>query len=94
MFVGILTFHILLESSRSLKEKRGQIKPLLNYLHKKFNVSAAEIDYLDSWNKSVLACALIGNERHSLETRLGEIYHYTEINFRNVQFLDYKIEIW
>ncbi len=94
MHVGILTFQVLLYNSRSLKAKRSQIKPLLNYLHKKFNVSASEIDLLDSWDHSMIACALIGNDHRFLESTLMNIFKQTEEYFRDIQFLDSKIEIW
>ncbi len=94
MHVGILTFRVLLYNSRSLKAKRSQIKPLLSYAHKKFNVSAAEIDLLESWNQSLLVCAMIGNEKRFLESSLKEIYKHLEAYFRDIQFLESKIEIW
>ncbi|RJQ44763.1 MAG: DUF503 domain-containing protein [Anaerolineaceae bacterium] len=94
MHVGILIFRVLLYNSRSLKSKRGQIKPLLNYVHKKFNVSAAEIDLLESWDQSLLACVMVGNERRFLESSLMDIYNDTESHFLNIQFLESKIEIW
>ncbi|MGV8027305.1 MAG: DUF503 domain-containing protein [Anaerolineaceae bacterium] len=94
MHVGILTFRVLLYNSRSLKAKRNQIKPLLSYVHKKFNVSAAEIDLLESWDQSLLVCAMIGNEKRFLESSLMEIYNHLEAYFRNIQFIESKIEIW
>lgn len=94
MYVGVLTFRVLLYNSRSLKSKRSQIKPLLSYVHKKFNVTAAEIGLLENWDQSLLACAMIGNERKFLESSLMEIYNHMEAYFRNIQFLESKIEIW
>ncbi|MHB8807315.1 MAG: DUF503 domain-containing protein [Anaerolineaceae bacterium] len=94
MYVGVLTFRVLLYNSRSLKSKRSQIKPLLSYVHKKFNVTAAEIGLLENWDQSLLACAMIGNERKFLESSLMEIYNHMEAYFQNIQFLESKIEIW
>jgi hypothetical protein len=94
MYVGVLTFRVLLYNSRSLKSKRSQIKPLLSHLHKKFNVTAAEISLLESWDQSLLACAMVGNEKRFLESSLMEIYNHLEAYFRDIQFLESKIEIW
>jgi len=94
MYVGVLTFRVLLYNSRSLKSKRSQIKPLLGHLHKKFNVTAAEISLLESWDQSLLACAMVGNEKRFLESSLMEIYNHLEAYFRDIQFLESKIEIW
>jgi len=73
--------------------KRSQIKPLLNYLHKKFNVTASEIDLLESWDQSIIACAMISNERRFLESSLQNIFNQLEKYFLNIQFVDSKIEI-
>lgn len=94
MIVGVLNFRILLYNSRSLKTKRSQVKPLLNYLHRKFNVSAAEIGLLDNWDQALLACVMIGNDRRFLESSLMKIYHHMEAYFRDIQFVESKIEIW
>ncbi len=42
--IGILSIHLRLPGCASLKEKRGRLKPLLNQLHKKFNVSVAAMN--------------------------------------------------
>lgn len=94
MHVGVLTFRILLYNSHSLKAKRSQIKPLLSYLQKRFNVSAAEVELLDRWDQSVLACAMIGNDRRFLESSLASVFTQMENRFRDIQFLGSKIEIW
>ncbi len=94
MHVGILTFRVILYNSRSLKSKRSQINPLLSYIHKKYNVSASEIDLLESWDQSMLGCAMIGNDRRFLESSLMNIFNQIEGYFRDIQFLDSKIEIW
>ena len=94
MLVGILTFQILLDNSRSLKNKRSKIKPLIHQLHKKFNVSVAEIGCLENWSQSIIACVIVGNEKRFLEKSLQEVLKYLESNFLDMQFADIKIEIW
>ena len=94
MLVGILTFQILLDNSRSLKNKRSKIKPLIHQLHKNFNVSVAEIGYLENWSQSIIACVIVGNEKRFLEKSLREVLKYLESNFLDMQFAEIKIEIW
>ena len=48
IMLATLTIHLRLPGCASLKEKRGHIKPLLNRLHREFNVSVAEMDLQDS----------------------------------------------
>ena len=62
MSIGILTLEIHLPGCMSLKEKRSRLKPLLARLHREFNISAAEVDRNDSWQETILACALVSND--------------------------------
>lgn len=94
MQIGVLTFQVLLSESKSLKSKRSVIKPVLHYLRNHFNVSAAEIGFYESWNQSLMACVIVGNERHFLESTLQTIVKAIETRFRDLQFLDVKIEFW
>jgi uncharacterized protein len=61
--LGVLTLEVHIEHSRSLKDKRHVVKSLKDRLRERFNVSVAEIDYLDSLNHSVIAVATIANDR-------------------------------
>ena len=53
--------------AHSLKEKRKPVAGLKQRLQSKFNVSVAEIDYLDDWQKSLLGICMISNDRRYLE---------------------------
>ncbi|HEY9052541.1 MAG TPA: DUF503 domain-containing protein [Gammaproteobacteria bacterium] len=57
----------------SLKEKRRYIKSLKDKIRKQFNVSIAEIDGLNEWQKSVLGVVMISNERIYLEKQVAAI---------------------
>ncbi len=66
--LGQLTIHLHLPGCASLKEKRGRLKPLLNQLHKKFNVSVAEMERQDMWQEAVIACALVNSDADASAT--------------------------
>ncbi|HEY6988495.1 MAG TPA: DUF503 domain-containing protein [Bryobacteraceae bacterium] len=61
--IGVLTLHIQVEDSHSLKEKRHVVKSLKDRLRARFNVSIAEIDGLDSWQHSVVAAVTVSSDR-------------------------------
>ena len=61
--IGVLTLHIQVEDSHSLKEKRHVVKSLKDRLRARFNVSVAEIDGLDSWQRSVVAAVTVSSDR-------------------------------
>lgn len=94
MHIAILTFQLKLADSHSLKSKRSQIKPLLHHMHKKFNISISEIDLLDDWDRSVIGCVIVGNEKRFLDSCLKKIYNYMQSTFLDIDFFDAKFEIW
>jgi len=61
--IGVLTLEIHVEHSHSLKEKRQVVKSIKDRLRERFNISIAEIDFLDSWQSSVLAAVTVSNNR-------------------------------
>lgn len=71
--IGVLTLDIHVESSHSLKEKRHVVKSLKDRLRDRFNVSVAEIDFLDSWQNSVVAAVTISNDRVHAEQLLQAV---------------------
>jgi uncharacterized protein YlxP (DUF503 family) len=75
--IGVLTLELRLEQSHSLKEKRHVVKSLRDRLHNKFNVSVAEIDYQDLWQRSVLAAVTVSADRVQAERVLQSVEHET-----------------
>ncbi len=62
MIVGLCTVELFISESRSLKDKRQVLHSLKDRLHGKFNLSIAEVDGQDLWQKAVLGMACIANE--------------------------------
>ncbi|MCP9446736.1 MAG: DUF503 domain-containing protein [Nitrospira sp.] len=62
MVVGLCTVELFLADSRSLKDKRQVLHSLKDRLRGTFNVSVAEVDGQDLWQKAVLAVACVSNE--------------------------------
>lgn len=71
--IGVLTLEIHVEESHSLKEKRHVVKSLKDRLRERFNVSVAEIDYLDSWQSSVIAAVTVSKDRVHAEQVLQAV---------------------
>ena len=91
--IATLTIHLHLPTCASLKEKRGQIKPLIARLHREFNLSVAETDLQDTWQETVITCAMVGNERGYLEAALQTVAKWMEGNWRDGDVIEQKIEI-
>jgi hypothetical protein len=91
--IGQLTIHLHLPGCSSLKEKRGRLKPLLHQLHKKFNVSVAEMDRQDMWQETVIACALVNSDAKQIQRSLQAVIKWVEGNWTDGDVIDEKIEI-
>jgi uncharacterized protein YlxP (DUF503 family) len=62
MIVGLCTVELFLPESQSLKDKRQVLLSLKDRLREKFNLSVAEVDGQDLWQKAVLGLACVANE--------------------------------
>jgi uncharacterized protein YlxP (DUF503 family) len=91
--VGILTIHLHIPGCSSLKEKRGRLKPLLNQLHKKFNISVAEMDRQDMWQEAVIACVLVNSDGKQIQRSLQTVIKWVEGNWTDGDVIDEKLEI-
>ena len=93
MSIGILTIKIHLPGCSSLKEKRRRLRPLIERLHREFNISVAEIDHLDVWQTSLVACALVSNDHRHTQRCLQSIVRWVEDHWPDIIIVDDQIEI-
>lgn len=93
MSVGVLIMTLRIPGCGSLKEKRGRLRPLLSRLHKEFNLSVAEIDDLDIWQSTVIACALVSNDPNQTRRKLQKAVNWVENNWRDLDLVDEQIEL-
>ena len=91
--LATLTIHLHLPGCASLKETRGRIKPLIARLHREFNLSVAEIGLQDTWQETVIGCAMIGAETGFLQSALQTVARWVEANWRDGDVIEQKIEI-
>ncbi len=71
--IGLLTLQLRIEAAHSLKEKRHVLRGLKDRLRKRFNVSVAEVDGQETWQRSVVAVVTVSGDRHRVEEQLGKI---------------------
>jgi uncharacterized protein YlxP (DUF503 family) len=60
-FVELIEIRLHFGESQDLKGKRKQLKSLKDAIRQRFGASVAEIDGQDTWQRSVLLCALVGD---------------------------------
>jgi len=73
--IGVLTLELKIDHSHSLKDKRHVVKSLKEKLRSRFNVSVAEIDYQDVWQRSVVAAVTVSPDRARAEQVLQSVEH-------------------
>lgn len=72
MIVGLITWDLHLDACHSLKEKRQIVKSLKDRLHQRFNVSAAETDHQDLWQRAEVSACVVSTDRRHAEQVLRE----------------------
>lgn len=92
MPLAVLTLHLYFHGCNSLKEKRSRLKPLLFRLHREFNISVAEMDYLDSWQNAQIACAIVSNDAAHNQRSLQHILDWLERSWPDVEVVSDQIE--
>ncbi len=78
MVVGVLRIELRLPEVHSLKEKRGEVKWLINRVRTTYNVSVAEVAENDLWQKAVIGITLVGNEGGFVNSCLDQILNFVE----------------
>ena len=62
----LIIMELQIPYSDSLKSKRKIIKGLKDRIRVRFNVSLAEVSYLDKWQRSVIALVMVSGEKSKL----------------------------
>jgi hypothetical protein len=93
MHFGVLTLHLRFDGCGSLKEKRSRLKPLVTRLHREFNISVAEIDRQDSWQDSIIACALVSNSQAHTQRSLQQVSDWIETTWPDVTLIDDQLDM-
>jgi uncharacterized protein len=62
MYVGTLSFDLLLGDVSSLKEKRSLVRPIVAELHRKYAVSVAEVGGQDLHRRAEIGLAAVSGD--------------------------------
>lgn len=92
MVVGVLTLEIHLPASHSLKAKRSVLNHVKERIRSRFNVSVAEVDHQDLWQRATLGVAAVSGEGAVLDRLLHDVLSVVEREDR-LAVLDYHIRI-
>ncbi len=76
---AVMRVEFLIPVSRSLKEKRRVLKPLLSSLTRTFPVAVAEVDHQNAWQRAAVAVAFVASDAPHLESLIDAVRsHFDE----------------
>ena len=75
MPIAYLMLELRIEGAHSLKDKRQVVRSLKDRLRNSFNISIAEIDVTDLWQRATLGVVSISPSRDYLEGLMRNVEH-------------------
>ena len=93
MIVGVCKIELYIPEANSLKAKRKVIKSLKDRVRKKFNVSIAEVELQNLWQRAVLGVATVSNDKKQVDATFSKVISFME-NTDLAIIGQYQIEIW
>ena len=73
MVVGLLRLDVHLPNAHTLKEKRSVLNSLKDQLRGRFNISVAEVDANETWQRATVGISTLGSSRAYTEGLLREV---------------------
>jgi hypothetical protein len=95
MVVGVLRLELLLPENHSLKGKRSVVRTIKARVQNKFNVSIAECDDHDLWQRATLGVSQVGADQEHVDRCLREVVRFIDdlevamLGEERVEFLHY-----
>jgi uncharacterized protein len=73
MFIGIGRFELFIPASGSLKEKRQVLRSVSMSVMKRFNVSIAEVEFQDLWQRAAFGVSCVAESAGHCRKVLQEV---------------------
>ena len=95
MVVGVLRLELLLPENHSLKGKRSVLRTIKARVQNTFNVSIAECDDHDHWQRSILGVSQVGADQPHVDACLRQVVQFidrlqlAELGEERVEFRHY-----
>ncbi len=93
MHVGVCVIDLRLPGNGSLKGKRRVIKSIVTRITREFNVSVAEVDQQNVWQRAVLGVACVSSSASYAHGQLERVVQWIEDQRLDVELLDYEIDM-
>jgi uncharacterized protein len=70
----------MIQTAHSLKEKRAVLQKMITRTKQKFNVSIAEIDHQNVWQRTRLALVAVSSSKDSAEREINHALNFLQSN--------------
>jgi uncharacterized protein YlxP (DUF503 family) len=91
--VAVERFDLRVPGARSLKEKRHVVKGLTAALRQTFELSVAEVDHQDLWQRATIAVAAVGPDQHQLRRVMQAVGRRVDA-WLEVEVIDRDLRLW
>jgi len=93
--VGVLRLTLFIPENHSLKGKRSVLRKIKARVGERFNVSIAECDDHDLWQRAVLGISQVGTDEAFVDSALRQVIRFiddmqvVELGGEQIEFLHY-----
>ncbi|NEU29331.1 DUF503 family protein [bacterium LRH843] len=78
MMIGFVRLELLIYDVQSLKAKRSVLQSIKQKISQRYNVSVAETEYQDSWQRAELSVVTVSNDRLVCERELQRVLSFID----------------
>src|SRR5687768_10188069 len=78
MFVCVARLSLEVPASGSLKAKRQVLRRITDRVKARFNVSVAEVDDNELWQRASIALAVVGNDRRHVNEQMDKVIQFVD----------------
>lgn len=93
MYVAYGYADLHLPYSHSLKEKRGIVHGVSDRIRKRFNISLAEVDHHDLWQRCRLGFSAVSHDMATLELIINAIRETLDSYTDEMEVLDFEYKV-
>ncbi|MGH0032983.1 MAG: DUF503 domain-containing protein [Myxococcota bacterium] len=92
MIVGACLVELHIHDSQSLKAKRGVVRSIVRRVRNRFNLSVAEVDGQDTWQRTVLGLTAAGSDALRVRQVLEKASEFIEeLHLAEVVDVDFQL---
>lgn len=84
---------IYLPYAGSLKDKRQILQSIIARIRKRFNISIAEVDFNDVWQRSKLGFSAVAAKYNEAELFLTAIQEVLDLHLDDIEITDFNYKI-